>query len=344
MSVTAQQLHKGGNVFYRVQIPRPGAPAEVRLKAARVIDVERGAARIRLLEGDQTLKVRFADLAPDVDYLVSRARERERPARRENARPADEPAPAPATPPTALETPARPLTHTLAEQLKHVELATVHALPGPVVANEQASPPPTTEAAPATPPPAHEDVQAWLEIGKDLRAKIDREILTAPREKVAGLMAQRKQLETELQAKERARTMPKGIKHTPAKRDEILKDAAAGMKSAAIARKHGLPITTVAGWIRKASSAVKKSPRPAAPVAARVSARVSARKAPPVRPSAPGVALARIGSVDGSLRENRRLRAMLGTLLTRVDSVSPDEVAAQNRQLQSVVDLLLGVE
>jgi hypothetical protein len=181
-------------------------------------------------------------------------------------------------------------------------------------------------------------MQAWLEIGKDLRAKIDREILTAPRSQVAGLMAQRAQLETELQEKESKR-MPKGTRHTPAQKDAILKDHAAGMKSSAIARKHKLPQTTVAGWIRKASSA--------AVVVAGKTKRVSARKAPPLRPheiESPGVALARIGSVDGSLRENRRLRAMLGTLLTRIDSVNPDEVAAQNRQLQNVLDLLLGVE
>jgi len=252
MAVTREHLHKGGRVYYRVQIPRPGAQAESRLKPARVVDVERGAATIRLLEETQTSKVKFCHLEPDVDYLAS------------------------------LERNARPLTHSMRSYLKSVavdKLANEQApappeLPPPVVEAEPEAPPAAPEAPPA---PASDDLQAYLEMGKDLRARLDQQILTAAAEQVGPLMAKRAELESQIintkrpttpVKEEKSMTPQPRTKYPDEQKAEAIASVDAGMAIKEAAAKHKVGYKSLCAWVagheREKRAAAKREKKRAA--------------------------------------------------------------------------------
>lgn len=348
MAVRSEQLVEGGSVFLRVQIPRPGAQSETRLKPARVVDVERAAATIQVLDENRTRTVRFAQLEPDIDYLARLLSDRDIEPRKT----------------ASLGTIGDVVTKRVAVSNEQTPTPIVQTLLDLQTAPpDELAPEPTTPSS-STPCSSTEvgedDERAWLELGQQLRARLDEQLAKATPEQAAKLLARRGELETKLQERAReARDMSEaermaakkkhGQRYTDAQKRAVLDAIADGVSSKDAARLHGVSYWTVREWSKHAAT---RTPR----------ATAATRPAPVVAlPSKPRRGRERVEvpeveddddeteaeqTVDAAAvrRDNRRLRAILTSLLDRSDASDTAQLASQNRQLQLVIDLLLGID
>jgi hypothetical protein len=220
MGVSREQLQVGGRAFWKNELPRPGASAEIRLIPVEIVRVDRMAAQVRTLEGKNSKKavIRFSHLEPDLAYLEAKDVDKEK-------RTEEGASEAPRKPrgrrPKTVDTLivssryVRPTAHANAQDLAAV------AAEDPQLPLEAPPPPhltivpniatPTPSAPPAyvvpTPEPTpeperdatQEDFAVFFEMGETLLEGMDREILACTEERVA-LHAKRRDVEIALEA------------------------------------------------------------------------------------------------------------------------------------------------
>jgi hypothetical protein len=339
-----------------VDTSRPGAPVESRLKPVKVLEIERGAALIEVLESGDKFKTRFSNLERDPEYLLKVAeQENAHPRRRARAdnvivserwmRPEND----------AKTVEDLRAVHQAIREVPRVERAPEAKWPEDELAPEpKAKWPPSlaevapertirlaTEVAPEPKPEpktgSSEDLKAWLD---ELRSLGTPEAL-AVYERATSMAKTDKRVKN---------GKAPGGRYPAAVKDAAIRDISNGATPEDLLQKYGISHGTFSNWKKELSYKVLRDlDRMKAQEQAKADAPKPEVKPEPKKDIAQVTMsdlrpLARAVDVDTLERENRRLRATMTKLLEQPGQREAAALEHENRQLRAVVDTLLGLE